>query len=307
MLPKTRTADAALGRWPGILQALGVDPKHLSKKHGPCPMCGGKDRFRFDDKGGRGTWFCSQCGAGDGFEFLKAMFGWGFVQAAKEIDRVIGAVQAVAIKQGRTEAEKVAVIEKALKQSRKVVKGDPVWVYLNRRTGIETIPVDIRFHPGMKHSSGGMYPVMLAVMRDKFGKGVSVHRTYLTIEGHKAPVDPPKKFMEGKPLNGSAVRLSAIEEHLGIAEGIETALAAALSFGVPVWASTNATLLQAWLLPDGVKRVSIYADNDSTFTGQSAAYALAHRLAKSGIVAEVLMPEAVDTDWCDARLQKISQ
>ena len=38
---------------------------------GTCPMCGGKDRFRFDDKGGRGTWICSQCGAGDEIELVK--------------------------------------------------------------------------------------------------------------------------------------------------------------------------------------------------------------------------------------------
>ncbi len=63
--------DRALGRWRGILPALGVPAKALSNRHGPCPMCGGKDRFRFDDKGGRGTWICSQCGAGDGIELVK--------------------------------------------------------------------------------------------------------------------------------------------------------------------------------------------------------------------------------------------
>ena len=57
---------AAQGRWRDILQSLGMDERSLSGKHGPCPMCGGKDRFRFDDKDGRGTYFCSGCGAGDG-------------------------------------------------------------------------------------------------------------------------------------------------------------------------------------------------------------------------------------------------
>ena len=36
---KPRTADEAVGRWPGILQSLGVDAAFLSKKHGPCPIC----------------------------------------------------------------------------------------------------------------------------------------------------------------------------------------------------------------------------------------------------------------------------
>ncbi len=41
---------AAQGRWPWILAGLGVDPDTLKDDHGPCPGCGGVDRFRFDDK-----------------------------------------------------------------------------------------------------------------------------------------------------------------------------------------------------------------------------------------------------------------
>ncbi len=33
--------DAARNRWPGILQAAGIDPKYLRNKHGACPVCGG--------------------------------------------------------------------------------------------------------------------------------------------------------------------------------------------------------------------------------------------------------------------------
>lgn len=54
---------AATGMWPSILGRLGVDQSYLSGKHSPCPGCGGKDRFRFDDQDGRGTWLCS--GGGD--------------------------------------------------------------------------------------------------------------------------------------------------------------------------------------------------------------------------------------------------
>jgi putative DNA primase/helicase len=50
-------------RWLDILTGLGVPAKFLRNKHGPCPMCGGKDRFRFDDKDGKGTFFCNGCGA----------------------------------------------------------------------------------------------------------------------------------------------------------------------------------------------------------------------------------------------------
>jgi putative DNA primase/helicase len=41
-------------------------------------MCGGKDRFRFDDKEGHGTWICTHCGAGDGFSLLMKVMGIDF-------------------------------------------------------------------------------------------------------------------------------------------------------------------------------------------------------------------------------------
>ena len=60
---------AANGNWREILCLLGVNIP-MNKKHGPCPICGGKDRFRFDDKDKRGTWICNQCGAGDGLNLV---------------------------------------------------------------------------------------------------------------------------------------------------------------------------------------------------------------------------------------------
>lgn len=67
-------AAAAIGRWPDLLTAVGIDTP-FSGKHGPCPACGGKDRFRFDNKGGRGTWICNQCGAGDGLDLVGKVTG----------------------------------------------------------------------------------------------------------------------------------------------------------------------------------------------------------------------------------------
>lgn len=65
--------NSASGAWPSILNQLGVDSSYLTGKHSPCPGCGGKDRFRFDDKEGRGTWLCSGGGnfeSGDGVSLV---------------------------------------------------------------------------------------------------------------------------------------------------------------------------------------------------------------------------------------------
>src|SRR5947199_194195 len=50
-----KISETARGRWHGILPQLGISANLLRNRHGPCPMCGGKDRFRFDDWDGKGV------------------------------------------------------------------------------------------------------------------------------------------------------------------------------------------------------------------------------------------------------------
>lgn len=298
-LNKPKTIDAATGKWPEILIALGVDEKFLRRRHGPCPFCGGSDRFRFDDKNGTGSFICSQCGAGSGIEFLIRLFGWSFREAAANVDGVVGNITVSRRMDERTEQDKVVAIKRVLRECRAVTHGDPVWLYLNRRTGIAVVPTDIKYHPSLYHSDGGQHPTMVSILRGHDGTGVTVHRTYLTSGGEKANLNPSKKFMAGKRLNGGAVRLSRVAEKIGIAEGIETALAASQRFGVPVWAATNATLLEQFLPPEGVKAVWVMGDNDSSYTGQAAAFNLAKRLIRDGYAVDLSIPQNADTDWCD--------
>lgn len=70
---------AARGRWADVLARHGVNTALLENRHGPCPGCGGRDRFRWDDKDGEGTWLCSQGGggtiSGDGIALLMHVTG----------------------------------------------------------------------------------------------------------------------------------------------------------------------------------------------------------------------------------------
>ncbi len=84
----TETVKQACGHWPRILPALGV--KVIKNRHQACPVCGGSDRFRFDDKEGRGTWFCNQCGAGDGLKLVEKVFSVSASEAAGKVDAVTG-------------------------------------------------------------------------------------------------------------------------------------------------------------------------------------------------------------------------
>ncbi|MCP9841645.1 hypothetical protein KBY93_13540 [Synechococcus sp. J7-Johnson] len=74
----------------------------LDGKHHPCPVCGGTDRFRFDDLDGRGTWLCNQCApkpgkgspaAGDGMDLLRRVKSWSFPDAADAVRSHLGAAQ----------------------------------------------------------------------------------------------------------------------------------------------------------------------------------------------------------------------
>ena len=130
------TANAARGRWPGILQALGVDSKFLKDVHGPCPICGGKDRFRFDDKLS-GAWFCNQCTKKgerpDGFSLLEKLNGWDFKRAASEVDKIVGRIPETETKPEQSAEKKADYMKRLFKESRIVTPGDPVWLYLTRR------------------------------------------------------------------------------------------------------------------------------------------------------------------------------
>lgn len=76
----------ARGQWLGILKALaGLVEYQLSGRHQPCPICGGQDRYRFDDKTGNGDYYCNQCGPGDGFTMLKKLHGWDFATVVNRV------------------------------------------------------------------------------------------------------------------------------------------------------------------------------------------------------------------------------
>ena len=296
----------ARGRWPGILQALGIDAKYLKNEHGPCPICGGKDRFRFDDKDGDGTFYCSKCGCGDGLYLLRKFHGWDFPRTKKEVAAIVGTVPASAIKPERTDEEKRSYMRTLFKGSRPVVQGDPVWLYLERRCGDPSgVLEDIRYHPALKHSvEGSTHPAMLAFMGwDEGTKRFSgIHRTYLTMDGHKALVDPAKMSYGDM----GAIRLGPAAERMGIAEGIETAICASHRFRIPVWSGICANGLAAWTPPEGCKSVVVCADNDENGTGYDAALDLGKRLHRLGITWEVQMPDAVGTDWADVVMEGVA-
>lgn len=83
--------DAAYGRWKDLIfPAFGITVPGKKNQHGPCPICGGKDRFRCDDQQGKGTWFCNVCRAGDGFSLIEKARSMNYSEVLKEVGAVVG-------------------------------------------------------------------------------------------------------------------------------------------------------------------------------------------------------------------------
>lgn len=290
--------EATTGRWYGILSAIGVDEKTLSGRHGPCPICGGRDRFRFDDKDGRGTYYCSGCGPGDGFGLIMKLRDMDFRSAIDVIEPLIGVTEKITPNR-----------DDPRKSIRRIISGclpaavdDAVGRYLRGR-GISVTP-SVGHHPGLAYFEGkekiGTWPAMIGVVRDSRGQCRALHRTWIS-DGRKAPVASPKKLTSATgSLSGCAIRLFPAGEMIGIAEGIETACAATQLTGIPTWSVISAGLLEQFELPDGVGSMVVFGDNDENYTGQKAAYALAHRMAMRGVAVEVRIPPKSGTDWADA-------
>ena len=292
------TIERSNGKWRKILTKLGVEESYLNGKQGPCPFCkAGTDRFVFDDKDGMGTYICRHCGAGTGMDFLKRFKGWDFRTAAFEVDRVEGHIKPDKQKPKLTSQQQRDMLNRLWRAAERLSGSDAVSAYLKSRNALCGAE-NLKYHPFCpKPNAGGEGPAMLARVVDPFGVPVNIHRTFLTMDAGKRI----KATMPGDLPDGSCVRLFPVSgKKMGIAEGIETACCASQRFSLPVWSALNATMLAKWIPPEGVEEIHIFGDNDDSFTGHAASYALAKRLAsKKKWLVEVHIPERVNTDWAD--------
>lgn len=332
---------AANGRWGEILPSLGVDAGFLKKRHGPCPCCGGTDRFRFMDEAGSGTWYCNshRAGSGDGFQLLMDCQRWSLAEAVKTVGEWLGGAASSSrptlvpkpiVKRVADPDWQKKSLRKTWIDSRAISTGDAVLRYLgNRGVFVQSVPKVLRLHPSMpfhhvvdnggkdKTVVLGYFKGMLALVQGPDGRPISLHRTYLK-DGQKAriiapdgEVLSPRKVMS--KVKGGSIRLfTPWDDRLAIAEGIETALAVHLITGLPVWAGISAGIMKGMVLPPEIRRVYVFADNDPADSngrraGPDAAHALSDRLRSEGRKVYVTMPSVVGSDFLDVYLQQQRQ
>jgi hypothetical protein len=166
--------------------------------------------------------------------------------------------------------------------------GTPVETYLVSRGLHIPPPPMLRFHTGLKHPSGGIWPAMVAlVTRGEDDTPLAIHRTFLAGDGGgKAPVGP-QKMMLG-PCRGGAVRLSLPNDVLMVGEGIETCLAAMQATGTQAWAALSTSGLRSLDLPSDLHEVIVLADGDAP--GEAAARDCAWRWKREGRRVRIARP-----------------
>jgi putative DNA primase/helicase len=197
--------------WPSILAQLGIPEQALRlKKSGPCPACGGDDRYTFDNRKGRGDFICRGCGAGDGFALLERVHGWSFAEARRRVMQAAGLDgrdeqtprQSAPIAPGAPQVAAPTVATpsarvRALARSACVVADCPDAVAYLESRGLWPLPpgCTLRAHVGMDYwherQQLGRFPGLIAEVRDLAGDLATVHATYLS-SGRKLAEHEPR-------------------------------------------------------------------------------------------------------------------
>ncbi len=164
----------------------------------------------------------------------------------------------------------------------------PIATYLRSRgLDLPALPA-LRFHAGLKHPSGGIWPAMVAlVTHGATGSPIAVHRTFLAHDGDgKAPVDPAKMMLG--PCCGGMVRLGGSGDVLMVGEGIETCLAAMQASSRPAWAALSTSGLRSLDRPRDIGDVIVLADGDEP--DEAAALECARRWKREGRRVRIARP-----------------
>jgi phage/plasmid primase-like uncharacterized protein len=272
-----------------IVRARNIKLRYSTRKHlaGPCPVCGGDDRFSINLT--KGLFFCRGCNVGgDAIELVRLIAKCNFVTA---VEHMTGGVP---WRRSEGKSDPLAIWKVAID-----AHGTPVEHYLAQRQ--LTLPLGaeaLRFHPACPFA-GTATPAMVALVRNiESNEPQAIHRTALDVSGRKIEINGSSKRSLG-PIGGGAIKLTADENvtiALGIAEGIETALSLqrlAEWQDSPVWSVICAGGIRKFPLLAEIETLVIAADCDRE--GANATAEAAERWQER----EVLIIEATGDDGTD--------
>ena len=214
---------------------------------GPCPVCGGRDRFGVNTR--KQVWNCRKCNVGgDVIALARHVDGCNFVTAVVTLGGDAARKKAAPQPKRHTKAEDENGASMAAwhwSGRNPITEGTPPWLYLRKRGYTGPFPATFGYlpprdpYPAALIAAFGMAdelePEIIGVPKSVIG----VHLTRLTAGGDKAPnADGKSKIMRGVCM-GTPVTLSPPNDLLGLAvtEGLEDGLSVtnllAWEFGRP--------------------------------------------------------------------------
>lgn len=273
----------------------------------------------------KGFFTCFGCGAhGTAIDYVMRKRGLSFADAVHEINgtasRCPPKAAPVPVRMANRSPpnpDNRSYVEALLRTCQPVESGTAAHLYLYlrglispfNRAPTEAALAALRAHPALYCSEiGANLPALVAPVTTSQGI-TAAQRIYVLNrvefvggagpKDSRAPLETRKKTI-GPMLDG-AVRLGAPRRALGLAEGVETAIAAAIiNRGMPVWATCGAARLGHVAIPDGVEMIRIYGDNGAA--GEELAERAAYRYHDLGYRTELRFPPAKFDDWNDALL-----
>jgi len=262
------------------------------KRCGPCPRCGGDDRFAIHI--GKQVFQCRHCGKGGGaISLVMWLDGVDFIRA---VETLAGDRREPVVRKPIDNRAKVAAEQDEAKQHRKAawlwsqrrpIQGSIAETYLRSRGIICPLPPTLAFLP----PSGDYPPSMIAAyaLPNEIEPGVlgeprivrSVHVTRLLPDGSGRERGKAAKITIGRPL-GLPIVLAPVTDTLALAitEGIEDALSVYQATGLGAWAAGSAPYMLSIEVPDYIDAITIIADADDQ--GQRGAIGLAQQLHQRG-------------------------
>jgi hypothetical protein len=266
---------------------------------------------------------CFGCGAhGTAIDYVMRMRNLDFVEAVHEINGTTprrarhDAPPAYQPSNSEPNRDKLSDVYAVLDGCSPIHAGTAAHLYLWSR-GLVTMERPSRDAVGQLLAHPSLYcheirkplPALIAPITSSAGV-TAVQRIWVmprleTVNGagpkdNRAPLEVRKKTV-GEMLDGTVQLMPASKQILGLAEGVETAIAASLLFrGTTVWATCGASRLGSVAIPDGIEHVRIYGDNGGT--GEELAYRAAEIYAGSGYTVDVAFPDSQFSDFNDALL-----
>lgn len=285
-----------------VAEQHGLKLKRASAERvGPCPRCGGEDRFSINVK--KQLFNCRGCGAKGGVIALEMhITGCTFAEA---IERLSGKntsraapspqetrLRPIAADQGNDSGEDRTAAALRLWNAAVDPRGTLVERYLASRwleLDEDIAGEAIRWHAGIG--------AMLALFRDiRTDEPRAVSRTFLDKDGRKIE----RKFLG--PVGGCAIKLDAddaVLSGLHVGEGVETCMAARQLGLNPCWALGSKGAIASFPLIAGVEALTILAEPDAAKETETCA----SRWHAAG--REVFLLDAVDgKDANDVLMQR---